>query len=168
VITSNTRKLIVGVGLIVFFSASALWLTQSNANADNCASGSFTRSCNEIKCVGEEVHAKCKNISGSRVSTSLNNYASCDTDIANCNGQLRCTCGADCPSGSYSRSCMCCAVYEKYNPQKEQSEKHLACLCKNKKGKYIDTTLTDYLSCKQNDQSVYTIWNDNGSLKCDK
>jgi hypothetical protein len=165
--TSRIRKPLLGVGLLAFFGLLSFWLIQSNANADNCASGSFSSSCNEIKCVGETLHAKCKTISGSRVNASLDNYLSCSTDVANCNGQLRCLCGTDCPSGSYAQSCTCCSVGDKYNPQKEQSEKHLYCMCKNKKGKYLDTSLADYLSCQQKD-GVYTIWNDNGALKCDK
>jgi CVNH domain len=141
-------KYFLGTGLLAIAGLALFWLLQSNANAADCASGSFGGSCNEIKCVGETLHAKCKNIAGARASASLDNYLNCSTDIANCNGQLRCLCDGNCPSGSYSQTCTCCSTGVKYNPQKEQSEKYLYCMCKNKKGKYIDTSLADYQACK--------------------
>lgn len=119
----------------------------------NCPSGSYRNSCWCCYFQGSSLHCYCKNMAGNSGATGLANYANCSTEIANCNGTLRCLCGSNCPSGSYKNSCWCC------NFQGSTME----CYCKNKKGKSVRSTLSNYSICKPGE-----IWNDNGMLKCNR
>jgi hypothetical protein len=54
-------------------------------------SGSYTRSCNNVKRDGRDLIAKCKNANGKRVTTRLRDYVSCKPrTIDNVDGKLLC------------------------------------------------------------------------------
>ena len=57
------------------------------------------------------------------------------------------------PSGSYTRTCK----------DIRQSSRDLVANCKNTSGKYVSTTLSDYLSCRPG-----KIDNINGQLLCER
>mgnify|MGYP001492119417 CR=1 FL=1 len=146
--------------LFVVFAMGVLVLG-SNASAE-CPDGSYKRSCKSDKttCDGETLSSECKRMNGTWKTTSLQGYKSCTQDIANCDGTLKCLCGTDCPSGSYSRSCFCCTTKEIANMQTGVFETELNCKCKDKKGKYQDTTLSNTGRCSKD------IENMNGVLTC--
>jgi hypothetical protein len=158
------QSVVVFCCLMLVFLSATVFLGIGTAVAEYCAEGSYKNSCKsaDTSCEGGTLSSKCKKIDGTWKTTSLESYSACTQDIANCDGVLKCLCGTDCPSGSYSRSCFCCTTKEIVNSRTDAIEIQLSCKCKNKKGKYISTTLSNTGSC------TGEISNNNGSLTCEK
>lgn len=67
--------------------------------------GSYLQSCYQALANGVTLRAQCKNNAGALVATQLDGIASCQGDISNVSGKLRCNKGGAVPAGSYQTSC---------------------------------------------------------------
>ena len=112
-------------------------------------SGSYQKSCKNIKVDGNKLWAKCETRGGSWNKTNIN-YKKCKGDISNNNGELSCGGqGGKIPKGSYRDSCK--------NSYVEGST--LYSNCKKKNGGWNKTSM-NYRNCNKD------INNDNGKLVC--
>jgi hypothetical protein len=57
----------------------------------NGPNGTYVQSCKEIHASGDDLHARCQTSDGSWHNTKLDDYQKCHGDIANENGNLRCS-----------------------------------------------------------------------------
>ena len=112
-------------------------------------SGSYQKSCKDIKVKDGKLKASCERTDGTWNNTKLN-YKKCKGDISNNNGQLTCKGqGGKVPKGSYRDSCK--------NSYVEGSM--LYSNCKKKNGSWHKTSI-NYKNCNKD------IKNDNGRLVC--
>lgn len=161
--TNFNRRFLLFSCLLVFFIVIGIgFVCQEEVRAADCPGGSYNKTCRKTSCDGEELKAECKRMNGTWKRTSLQGYTAYSGDIANCDGTLKGLCGSDCPAGSYSKSCMCCTTKSIVTGRSGREQIQLSCLCKNKKGKYLNTSLGDISGCTGG------IENDNGTLRCAK
>ncbi|HEX2330086.1 MAG TPA: CVNH domain-containing protein [Candidatus Angelobacter sp.] len=89
-------------------SSDGKWVHTELKNADRCSEGvvnldglltcqtetippgSYLTSCQDIRVLGNNLAASCKNSKGKMVKTELYNAGQCSGDITNLNGSLRC------------------------------------------------------------------------------
>jgi hypothetical protein len=169
--STQSRKKIriaLAVAAIAPFIAGIAVIAQAQSSGCPKPSGSYQSSCTVLSCDEMTLTAKCKRKDGSwNPKSVLSGYGACSNDISNCDGNLRCMCGSDCPGGSYKGSCDCCGVKNaNYNSNTDVWEQTLTCQCKNKKGKYVTTELPYFTGCKKDENGNYQINNNNGSLTC--
>lgn len=147
--------------------ADRCWGDISNNNGNlTCnqgggANGSFTQTCRDISVRWGQLRARCQTRDGRWVDTSLDQYARCNSDISNENGQLRCGAGygrdrdhdgdrRDAPRGSYAQSCR----------DIRTRGDDLTAVCQTMNGQWVSSTLDHY------DRCVGEIVNDDGQLQC--
>jgi len=125
--------------------------------------GSYQKSCKNIEVNHDTLKARCKDMNGHWVNTSLDNFNQCN-GINNVNGQLQCgSWNGDrdrdrdrdgdrghAPPGSYRQTCRDVRV---------EGDRLLA-KCESSDGRWLDTSLDDYQRC------VGDIVNDEGRLEC--
>jgi hypothetical protein len=115
--------------------------------------GDYQQTCRDIKANGSQLTASCKKKDGSFQNTSIDT-SSCTGNIANEDGQLRCTGsstgqGQALPAGSYQQTCKNIRV----------NGNDLEASCQKTDGSFQNTTLKNANSCNQ-------IVNENGNLRC--
>jgi hypothetical protein len=151
--------------------ADRCWGDISNNNGNlTCnqrggANGSFTQSCRDISVRWGVLRARCQTRDGQWVDASLDQYARCNSDISNENGQLRC--GAYdrdrdrdrdhdrdrdryAPGGSYAQTCR----------DIRTRGDDLTAMCQTMNGQWTASTLDHYDRCSGE------IVNDDGQLQC--
>jgi hypothetical protein len=151
--------------------AGALYLASGTASAE--PAGSYRATCSGISSTWRTLSATCRTRDGRWNETELDNYRDCSGDIANINGELRCADDGDrrgdrdddgawgdrgdhggrgdwTPRGSYHDSCR----------NEEVSRGTLTAECKDRWGRWRDTELDNFRSCRGD------IYNDNGNLRC--
>jgi hypothetical protein len=117
-------------------------------------SGSYKDSCRTIQIVGGTLIAQCQKIDGSWQNSTLQ-YATCEGDIRNDNGKLKCKqktkskTSKSAPKGSYKKSC------KNYYTE----GKRLYAQCEKKNGGWRSSSI-NYKNCNKD------IWNSNGNLTC--
>ncbi len=131
-------------------------------NQSGSANGSFAQSCRDISVRWGVLRARCQTRDGRWVDTSLDQYARCNSDISNENGQLRCGAydrdrdhdrdrGRDyAPAGSYSQTCR----------EVRTRGDDLTAVCQTMNGQWVASTLDHYDRCSGE------IVNDDGQLQC--
>lgn len=143
-------------------------------NQSGSANGSFTQTCRDIRVRWGVLRARCQTRDGQWVDASLEQYARCNNDIRNQDGQLRCggngygrdrdydrdrdgdrDRGRDRdrgygPSGSYSQSCR----------EVRTRGDDLTAVCQTMNGQWVESTLDHYDRCSGE------IVNDDGQLQC--
>jgi hypothetical protein len=114
--------------------------------------GSYTATCKDIIVQGGSIDAICQTASGRWQPTALPRYRSCDGDITNDNGNLRCSKGAGgaLPEGSYRDSCTLIVP----------TGSTLNALCRNAAGSFVPASLGGYGHCHGE------IQNNDGQLQC--
>lgn len=129
------------------------------ANADTSAPpppGSYQDTCTDIEATWNTLSATCERRDGNWNYTTLSGYRSCDGDIANQNGRLKCVTEDDgggddwLPRGSYRDTCR----------NIEADRDTIKAECKDNFGRWRYTELFDYRSCRAD------IYNDHGILRC--
>ena len=80
--------------MLAFFALSALPIGNTPAKAQAFPPGSYQSSCTQIHWGGTTLIAECRKRGGGMSGTGLADAAHCKGDIANVDGQLRCTGGA--------------------------------------------------------------------------
>lgn len=84
-------------------------------------SGSYVNSCSPCTLQEGALRCSCRNAFGGATWSVLPKY--CPSDIANCNGELRCG-GCAGPRGSYQQSCRDCIA----------NSRELTCICRQRRG----------------------------------
>ena len=139
---------------------------QLTCNKNNAPpQGTYLETCKNVRVRYNTLWARCKNMNGQWVDTSLNDFNRCRDGIGNADGQLRCgtywTRGRDDdrdrdrdrgypPRGSYTQTCRDIRV----------SGDSLRARCETSDGRWYDTSLDDYQRC------IGDIVNDEGRLEC--
>jgi len=155
--------------------SGALLLIGGTANADPSPAGSYRASCNDISAERGRLAASCRTRDGRWTYTELDHYRDCSGDIANIDGQLRCSRGEEegdrwgdgrdhgddrdrgddhdsgwTPRGSYHDSCR----------NERASHGTLRAKCRDRYGRWRYSDLENFRSCEGD------IYNDNGALRC--
>ncbi|MEQ9618589.1 MAG: CVNH domain-containing protein [Deltaproteobacteria bacterium] len=135
-----------------FFVFTLLFYISHASGQVRAPSGSYQETCRGIQVVGSNLIAQCKNIAGDWKNSTLV-YATCEGDIRNDNGQLKCKQkikpAKALPAGSYKRTCQNMRIDGDY----------LRAKCEKKNGVWNNTKIK-YKKCSGD------IWNDNGELTC--
>ncbi|HMF91741.1 MAG TPA: CVNH domain-containing protein [Candidatus Angelobacter sp.] len=113
--------------------------------------GSYRETCRDIDVRGDQLRARCEDINGNWVPTSLD-FDRCTGDIVNDNGHLECTRrgGRIIPPGNYTQSCS--RIYVRGDT--------LRALCQTEDNRWVWAQLNDWDDCRGG------IWNENGQLRC--
>ena len=143
-------------------------------NQNGSPNGSFTQTCRDISVRWGVLRARCQTRNGQWVDASLDQYARCNNDITNEDGQLRCGgYGRDhdydhdrdgdrdrdhdrdrgrgyAPGGSYSQTCR----------EVRTRGDDLTAVCQTMSGQWVESTLDHY------DRCMGEIVNDDGQLQC--
>jgi hypothetical protein len=116
--------------------------------------GSYRNSCDlgRTRVEGNTLFSSCKDRVGNFHDTQLDEFNLCVGDIFNDNGLLKCNKGAALPPGSYTQSCEVSSV----------TGTTLHSNCKDRNGNFHPTDLEHF------DQCIGDIFNDNGTLRCNK
>src|ERR1700759_484579 len=93
--------------MIVFFVLVARSVSSAQEGAP---AGSYQQTCHEISVKKEALYAKCQDERGKYHSAKLSDYARCNGDITNKNGNLECTAqegssSPNLPVGPYTDNC---------------------------------------------------------------
>ena len=140
-------------------------------NQNSGPNGSFTQTCRDISVRWGVLRARCQTRDGQWADTSLDQYARCNSDIGNENGQLRCGGGYEggyadrdrdrdrdhdrdrdrnVPNGSYALTCR----------EVRTRGDDLTAVCQSINGQWVASTLDHYDRCSGE------IVNDDGQLQC--
>lgn len=137
-----------------FFVVTLLFCTSYASGQGRVPHGSYQETCRGIQVVGSNLIAQCKKIDGTWQNTTLV-YATCEGDIRNDNGELKCKQkikpSKPLPAGSYRKTCKDTRIDGDY----------LRAKCEKKNGVWNNTKIK-YKKCSGD------IWNDNGELTCKK
>jgi CVNH domain-containing protein len=144
--------------------ATALWIPATCA-ALQIPGGSYQQTCRDIGVRGSTLYATCQNMSRGWQATELRNFYSCNQEIQNIDGNLRCggTRGnrghdsgwdrdrgyGNAPNGSYVQTCQNITM-DGYTLQAS---------CQKRNGTWRQTSLRNYNQCSD-------IANNNGKLRC--
>ena len=126
--------------------------------------GSYQQTCNNVSVNGAVLVANCQDRNGNWRSAQLPDFQTCNGDIMNDNGNLRCASsagynygpggpgpqGVNGPNGSYVQTCN--------NVRVKGDDLHAT--CQTRDGSWHDTKLDDFNKCRGD------IMNDNGNLRC--
>lgn len=128
-----------------------LWgLSTFKATAIQMPSGSYRETCRNIRMVGDELSAQCKNSRGEWPDARLRDANRCQGSVANEDGQLVCHKDNSLPPGSYTKTCKSIS----------RNLDGLTALCRNRAGRWIKTYLDHFSECRGG------IVNDDGTLRC--
>ncbi len=161
--------------LSVAVISGALSLIGGTASADPSPGGSYRATCNGINAERGTLSATCRTRDGRWNDTELDRYRDCSGDIANIDGQLRCSRGEDdgdrwggdrghgddgdrgddhgggwTPRGSYHETCR----------NEGASHGTLRAECRDRSGRWRYSELENFRSCDGD------IYNDSGILRC--
>ena len=124
-----------------------------SALGDDIPPGSYRDSCRNSRVDGQTLFGTCRTISGSWVTTQLDNYVACQGDISNIDGTLTCPrINAAAPDGSFRQTCRNIFV----------DDTTLLASCRNLAGDWVSTSLGDFSSCRGE------VYNSDGILSCDR
>ncbi len=156
--------------LLVIFCVGmiAAWGTAAHAQ-QGLPQGSYLQTCNNVSVNGDTLLASCQDTNGNWVAAQLPGYQSCQGDVVNDNGALRCAMaggnrygqpsayGYGQPNaygagGPFTQTCR--------SVRANGDDLHATCQATD--GSWHDTKLDDYRKCRG------TIINDNGNLRCAK
>ncbi|HSK44805.1 MAG TPA: CVNH domain-containing protein [Candidatus Binatia bacterium] len=138
-------------------------------NQGGIPGGSYTQTCQDVRIRGNDLEARCQSTDGGWRTTRLSSFDRCGGDIANANGNLRCTgsgygyggrrdddddrgyVGGHQGNNSYTQTCR----------DVRRRGDTLEAVCQSRDGDWHQTTLNDYRDCRGQ------IVNDGGNLRCD-
>ena len=119
--------------------------------------GSFAQTCSDIVWNTTIItSARCNDIHGNPQQVSVWAWTECGapSDIANCNGELRCLPPAtELPAGSFQDSCFCCGL---------EGSMLTGCYCNPRSGRAVAANDLNTANCVPGSD----IWNDDGVLWC--